>query len=93
MGKKMGENSKAVAARERKNEKATAEKAAKEKAIEDAKWMDNDKSLAKKQVKVCKKFYVLQCACASTYFLSQGKKTQRRKDWMLLPKRRKEKKC
>ena len=45
-----GENSKAVAARERKNEKANAEKAAKEKAAEDAKWADDDKSLAKKQV-------------------------------------------
>ena len=44
-----GENSKAVAARERKNEKASAEKAAKEKAAEDAKWADDDKSLAKKQ--------------------------------------------
>ena len=45
-----GENSKAVAARERKNEKANAEKAAREKAAEDAKWVDNDKGLAKKQV-------------------------------------------
>merc|ERR1712142_411411 len=32
-----------------KNEKANAEKAAKEKAAEDAKWADDDKSLAKKQ--------------------------------------------
>lgn len=50
MGKKMGINSKAVAAKERKNEKAASEKAAKEKAIEDAKWVDDDKNLAKKQV-------------------------------------------
>merc|ERR1712096_591205 len=50
MPKKMsGENSKAVAARERKNEKANAEKSAKEAAAEDAKWADSDKSLAKKQ--------------------------------------------
>lgn len=46
----MGINSKAVAAKERKNEKAASEKAAKEKAIEDAKWVDDDKNLAKKQV-------------------------------------------
>merc|ERR1719260_382745 len=52
MPKKMsGENSKAVAARERKNEKASAQKAVKEKAMEDAKWADDDKSLAKKQSK------------------------------------------
>ena len=50
MGKKMGINTKAVAAKERKNEKAASEKAAKEKAIEDSKWVDNDKNLAKKQV-------------------------------------------
>ena len=54
MPKKMsGENSKAVAARERKNEKVTAEKASKDRAAEDAKWADNDKGLAKKQVWVC----------------------------------------
>ena len=51
MPKKMsGENSKAVAARERKNEKSCSDKAAKEAAAEDAKWADNDKGLAKKQV-------------------------------------------
>ena len=50
MGKKMGENSKAVAARDRKNEKEQQQKAVKEKAMEDAKWADDDKSLAKKQV-------------------------------------------
>ena len=50
MGKKMGENSKAVAARDRKNEKDQQQKAIKEKAMEDAKWADDDKALAKKQV-------------------------------------------
>ena len=51
MPKKMsGENSKAVAARERKNEKVTADKNAKDRAVEDAKWVDNDKGAAKKQV-------------------------------------------
>ena len=43
MGKKMGMNSKAVAAKERKNEKAASEKAAKDAAIEDAKWADDNK--------------------------------------------------
>ena len=48
MPKKMsGENSKATAARERKNEKLTAEKNAKEKAKEDAYWEDDNKSLGK----------------------------------------------
>ena len=50
MGKKMGMNSKAVAAKDRKNEKAASEKAAKDAAIEDAKWVDDNKQLAKKQV-------------------------------------------
>ena len=50
MGKKMGMNSKAVAAKERKNEKAASEKAAKDAAVEDAKWVDDNKQLAKKQV-------------------------------------------
>ena len=50
MGKKMGLNSKAVAAKDRKNEKAASEKAAKEAALEDAKWVDDNKQLAKKQV-------------------------------------------
>ena len=50
MGKKMGENSKAVAARDRKNEKDQQQKAVKEKAMEDAKWADDDKAPAKKQV-------------------------------------------
>ena len=50
MGKKMGENSKAVAARDRKNEKEQQQKAIKEKAAKDAKWADDDKALAKKQV-------------------------------------------
>ena len=51
MGKKMGMNSKAVAAKERKNEKAASEKAAKDAAMEDAKWVDDNKQLAKKQVR------------------------------------------
>ena len=50
MGKKMGMNSKAVAAKERKNDKAAAEKAAKDAALEDAKWKDDGNPLAKKQV-------------------------------------------
>ena len=45
-----GENSKAVAAKERKNQAATAKKEAQEKAKEDALWEDNDKHNAKKQV-------------------------------------------
>ena len=50
MPKKISEeNSKAVAARERKNEKATASKNDKDRAVEDAKWVDNDKGAAKKQ--------------------------------------------
>lgn len=54
MPRKMsGENSKAVAARECKNERATAEKAVKDRAAEDAKWADNDKGLAKKQSRKC----------------------------------------
>ncbi|GAB0092829.1 coiled-coil domain-containing protein 124 [Sergentomyia squamirostris] len=49
MPKKMGENTKAVEARERKlaAKKAQTEKVAKEK--EDAKWIDDDKNLAKKK--------------------------------------------
>ena len=46
----MGINTKSVAAKERKNEKAAAEKAAKDAAIEDAKWRDDGNPLAKKQV-------------------------------------------
>ena len=46
----VGENSKAAAAKARKNEKAEAEKAKKDAAIEDAKWADDNKQLAKKQV-------------------------------------------
>lgn len=51
MPKKMGENSKAVEARERKQaeKKATAAKAAKE--AEDKLWADDDKNLAKKKQK------------------------------------------
>ena len=49
---KKGENMKAVAAKQRKDEKAQAEKAKKEKEIEDAYWRDDDKQLAKKQVRV-----------------------------------------
>ena len=47
-----GENSKAAAAKERKSEKAEAERLKKEKAAEDALWQDDDKSLAKKQVSI-----------------------------------------
>ena len=50
MGKKMGMNSKAVAAKERKNEKAASEKAARDAAMEDEKWRDDGNPLAKKQV-------------------------------------------
>lgn len=51
MPKKMGENSKAVEARERKaaEKKATAAKAAK--AAEDKLWTDDDKNLAKKKAR------------------------------------------
>ena len=49
MGKKMGMNSKAVAAKERKNEKAASEKSAKDAAMEDEKWRDDGNPLAKKQ--------------------------------------------
>lgn len=45
-----GVNSKAAAAKARKEDKADAEKAQREAAIEDAKWRDDDKKLAKKQV-------------------------------------------
>lgn len=45
-----GENSKAVEARARKQEKAEAEKSKKEKAIEDEYWKDDNKAAAKKQV-------------------------------------------
>jgi len=51
MPRKTGENSKAVAARERKNEKINIEKSAKQKAEEDAYWQDDNKLLAKKQAK------------------------------------------
>ena len=47
----VGENSKAAAAKARKNEKAEAEKAKKDKEVEDAKWADDNKQLAKKQVR------------------------------------------
>jgi len=46
-----GENSKAAVAKARKNEKETAEKERKAREIEDAKWKDDDKQLAKKQAK------------------------------------------
>ena len=64
----MGENSKAVAARDRKNEKEQQQKAVKEKAMEDAKWADDDKSLAKKQVSNVKELkhlfsYERSCNC------------------------------
>lgn len=47
----VGENSKAAAAKARKNEKADAEKAKKDKELEDAKWADDNKQLAKKQAR------------------------------------------
>lgn len=49
MGKKLGENSKAIEARERKTiaKKAVAEKAAKD--ADDRLWADDDKNLAKKK--------------------------------------------
>ena len=90
MPKKMsGENSKAVAARERKNEKATADKAAKDRAAEDAKWADNDKGLAKKQV------WVLCNIRKRTNLVevSPGKMMLRRKGWKLLPRRKRGKTC
>merc|ERR1712110_539645 len=46
-----GENSKAVEARARKEEKATSEKEKKQKAIDDAYWQDDNKQLQKKQAK------------------------------------------
>ena len=48
---KKGENMKAVAAKSRKEEKQNMEKAKKEKEAEDALWKDDDKQLAKKQVR------------------------------------------
>ena len=50
MPKKCGENSKAVAARARKEEAASSEKARRAKEAEDALWADDDKHIAKKQV-------------------------------------------
>ena len=44
------QNSKAVEAKARKAEKADSEKKAKQKAIEDEYWKDDDKSAAKKKV-------------------------------------------
>ena len=45
-----GENSKAVAAKARKSEKAESDRAKKEKEKEDAEWADDNKSAKKKQV-------------------------------------------
>lgn len=48
------ENTKAVAARERKKTAKELENEKKEKALEDAKWKDDDKQVLKKQQKkVC----------------------------------------
>lgn len=47
----VGENSKAVAAKARKSEKADAEKGKKEKDKEDAEWADDNKSDKKKQAR------------------------------------------
>jgi hypothetical protein len=44
-----GENSKAVAAKERRSAQQAEIQANKEKAIEDAYWADDDKQVAKKQ--------------------------------------------
>lgn len=46
-----GENSKSLSARERKSAKAAEEKEKKCKDMEDAKWMDDDKNLAKKSMR------------------------------------------
>ena len=46
-----GENSKAVSAKERKAQKAAEERSQKEQAADAAKWMDDDKNLAKKQMR------------------------------------------
>ena len=46
-----GTNSKAAAAKAAKAEKADVEKAKKAQAEEDAKWRDDDKATAKKQVR------------------------------------------
>ncbi|KAK7070924.1 hypothetical protein SK128_013653 [Halocaridina rubra] len=46
-----GENSKAVAARERRADAAAAEKAKKDKALEDAYWQDDDKHINKKMAR------------------------------------------
>jgi len=46
-----GENSKAVAAKARKNEKDASDKSKRDAAAEDAKWADDDKGLAKKLAK------------------------------------------
>jgi len=47
----IGENSKAVAAKARKSEKADAEKSKKDIQKEDADWADDDKSVKKKQAR------------------------------------------
>ena len=70
----MGLNSKAVAAKERKNEKAATEKAAKEAAIEDAKWVDDNKQLAKKQV------IDYNCNCILCFCARRGRMKPRRRD-------------
>lgn len=41
-GRKWGENPRVVEARERKETKKNEEKSRKEKAVEDAKWVEND---------------------------------------------------
>ena len=47
----VGENSKAAQARARKEEKSQAEKEKKQKQIDDEYWKDDDKQIAKKQVR------------------------------------------
>ena len=67
-----GENSKAQEARARKSAAKAEADAAKQKAIEDEYWKDDDKHVAKKQArKVCKRYI---CYCTSfivNYFFTR----------------------
>ena len=84
----MGMNSKAVAAKERKNEKAATEKAAKDAALEDAKWVDDNKQLAKKQVD-----QQTESSDFTKSFTRRGKKMLRRRGWRLWRRRRRGRTC
>lgn len=74
------ENTKAVAARERKKTAKEIENERKEKAIEDARWKDDDKQVLKKQQKkVCNALalFILisnshATACANFFLGSRG---------------------